>query len=150
MHFLKILVTTDFSEASYKAFDLAAYEHKMEGTEIRLLYVYQYFQPRISTPDLPTPLVGMEHFEPSRKEFQRKLEAIAKEYFHGQNVVADAVLSMNSPGDTVCRYASEHGSELIVIASSGHSPLKTLFVGSTVQRVLLKAECPVLMVPVRT
>ncbi|MFN8389711.1 MAG: universal stress protein [Bdellovibrionota bacterium] len=148
MHFSRILVTTDFSEASYRAFDLAAYERKMEGAEIRLLYVYQYFHAPVTTPDIPVPLLGSEFYETNRQRAQAKLEDVGKRYFHGQNVVADAVLSLQVPGDVICRYAEEQGVDVIVSASRGHTPLKALFLGSTVQRVLLKAKCPVLIVPV--
>ncbi len=147
MHFSKILVTTDFSEPSYAAFDIAAYDHKMSGTEVRLICVYQYFHPGVALTDQPTPLIGAEQFEEERKQLQLKLEALAQKYFHGESVTAEVVLSLNSPADTICFYAEEHQSQAIIIGSRGRTPLSGLFLGSTVQGVLQRSSCPVVVVP---
>lgn len=150
MNFSKILLCTDFSEASYQAFKILIADNSLMNTEIRLLYVYQYFPVPVSSPEMPTPLIGMELYEKTRKEIQIKLEDVAKLYFPGKKVIAEAVLSLNTPGDTICRYAQENDSQVIVMASRGHTLLKALFLGSTVQRVLLKTEIPVLVAPVRS
>ena len=42
--------------------------------------------------------------------------------------------------------AEESGAELIVMSSRRRSPVMKLFLGSSAQRVILEAECPVLMV----
>ena len=149
MHFSKILVPIDFSDASLKALEIAAYEAKMEGTEIQVLHVYQYFHAPVSCAGMPTPPIGADLYEADRKELQAKLDGLLPKYFHGQNARAEVVLSLNTPADSICWYARDHGSQLIVIGSKGHSAFEGLFLGSTVQRVLLKAECPVMVVPAR-
>ncbi len=149
MNFSKILITTDFSEASYQAIKFIAADRSLLNAEIRLLYVYQYFPAPVSSPDLPTPPIGMELYEENRKEIQLKLESIAKQYFPERKIIAEVVLSLNTAGDMACHYAKEHASEVIVISSRGHTVFKALFLGSTVQRVLLQTECPVLVIPVR-
>ena len=45
MHFKNILVTTDFSEDSKVAFDVAAYEGQMEGCKLNLIHVFEQFEP---------------------------------------------------------------------------------------------------------
>ncbi len=149
MYFSKILVTTDFSEASYVAFDLAAYEAKMEAAEIRLINVHQYYYPVFATPDIPVPPPGGEIYERMRRESCDKLQQLADRYFHGQPVITDVIHSQASPAEIICSYAKQHGSGAIIMASRGHTMLKMLFMGSTVQRVLLQSEVPVVVVPVR-
>lgn len=147
MHFSKILVPVDFSATSVQALELAAYESKMEGAEIRVLHVYQYFHAPVSCPELPTPLIGAEQFEANRQALQSRLDELVAKHFHGQKVIAEVMLSLNSAADAICWYAKEHGSQVIVIGSRGHTALAGLLLGSTVQRVLLKGERPVLVVP---
>ena len=149
MHFSKILVTTDFSEGSYEALDIAAYAAKSENAEVRLINVYQYVNVGVASPDIPIPPLGVEYYEDIRKRLQAKLEELSRERMHGQKVIAEVLLTLNSPADTITQYAKQHGSELIIIASKGHTAFKGLFFGSTVQRVLLFTPCPVLVVPVR-
>ena len=47
----------------------------------------------------------------------------------------------------IVRYAAEHAIDLIVVASHGYGPLRQLLLGSTAERVLHHAPCPVLVVP---
>ena len=147
MHFSRILVTTDFSDDSYKAFDLAAYNRKMEGTEVRLLHVIQYFPAPVEMEGVPTPPIGADRYEPLRWRAEENLNALSKKYFHGQQVISEAVLTLNSPASAICFYAREHGCELIVMATRGWSRLQGLLFGSTVQGVLNRATCPVMVVP---
>jgi nucleotide-binding universal stress UspA family protein len=149
MNFEKILITTDLSEASFHALALAADEQKVEASEIRLISVLQYNYAPTSFGDIPLPPVGSEVFEKSRKDMLAKLHDLAGKYMPNRKVITDVISSADSPGDAICTYAKEHTTDLIVIATTGHSTLNALFTGSTVQRVLLKAECPLLVVPVR-
>lgn len=149
MHFSKILVTTDFSEESFRAFDIVAYEAKMEATEIRLINVLQYYFAIDSAAELAPPPLDAAFYEDCRATLKTKLDKIAVKYFHAQKVTTEVILSLMSPANAVCSYAAEHGSEVIVLASKGHGALAGLLLGSTVQRVLALSPCPVLVVPVR-
>jgi len=50
------------------------------------------------------------------------------------------------PFDEITRGAKELGASLIVLATHGHSGLKRAFLGSTTERVVRHASCPVLAV----
>jgi nucleotide-binding universal stress UspA family protein len=52
----------------------------------------------------------------------------------------------NDPADEVVEVAEETGADLIVIGMRRRSPVGKLVMGSTAQRVLLDAPCPVLAV----
>ncbi len=47
----------------------------------------------------------------------------------------------------IVRCADELGAELIVIGACGHSKLDRLLIGTTAERVVRHARCPVLVVP---
>ena len=48
--------------------------------------------------------------------------------------------------DEICSYAKDFGISIITIGTHGHSGLGHLLFGSTTERVLKKAPCPVLSV----
>ena len=51
-----------------------------------------------------------------------------------------------APFDEICKAAKEIESDLIVIATHGYTGLKHVFLGSTAERVVRHAPCPVLIV----
>jgi len=52
---------------------------------------------------------------------------------------------VGDPGLSITDYASDHGAELIVISSHGHTGLTRLMLGSVAERVVRLAHCPVLV-----
>lgn len=52
----------------------------------------------------------------------------------------------NDPAEQVLDAAKAHRAELVVIGIRRRTPVGKMFMGSTAQRILLEAECPVLAV----
>ncbi|MBL8854304.1 MAG: universal stress protein [Planctomycetaceae bacterium] len=52
---------------------------------------------------------------------------------------------VGDPGLSITDYAKDHGAELIVISSHGHTGLSRLLLGSVAERVVRLAHCPVLV-----
>lgn len=52
---------------------------------------------------------------------------------------------VGDPGLSITDYAKDHGAELIVISSHGHTGLTRLMLGSVAERVARLAHCPVLV-----
>ncbi len=148
MHFSKVLVCTDLSPSSIAAFELAAYEKKMEQTEIILLHVHRMFEPfyfeEFSYYD---PKLVSDIGEAYCDRVLSTLQDLSKKYFHGQNVSCEALISLQGIAEEICRFAVREKCDLIVMGSRGHTTLGSIFIGSVVQRVLLLAKCPVLIVP---
>lgn len=59
---------------------------------------------------------------------------------------AKAVVVAGPPGQQITRYAREHGVDLIVMGTQGLSGLNHLILGSTAERVIRYAPCPVVSI----
>lgn len=150
MHFKKMLVTTDFSDAASAAYELAAYQAKFEGTEITLLNVVTDWVVPVSMYEyIPQPERIEDYRRAVIEKSRTELEKIAKKSFHGQKVLCEALPTEAPPHRAICDYATKKQFDLIVISSHGHGAIGALVLGSTVQRVVQHAPCPVLVMPYR-
>jgi nucleotide-binding universal stress UspA family protein len=59
----------------------------------------------------------------------------------------ESVVKVGSPVQQILDAGQEMGADYIVMGSHGHTALYDLIVGSTTHGVLLRANCPVLIVP---
>jgi len=150
MIFDQLLVTTDFSEHSRVAFDIATYQAKLCNAKITLLNVSEPFEiPSILTRHLSDP----EHLKSLRTDYEaainEELAKLAAESFHRMEVNPVVVFSEKSPATVIGDFATENGFGLIVISSHGRGALSSLLMGSIAQRVIHSAECPVMVCPAR-
>ena len=147
MNFKHILVTTDFSPLSKKAFDYAAYQAKMEGSKVTLINVLEPFHVPVELQHAiwsPDQLNSMK--EQYEKGARAQLEGLAKECFHDQKVETVLVTDEQSTAAGICDYAENNKCDLIVIVGHGRGKLGRFLLGSTVQKVLSDAPCPVLVI----
>jgi nucleotide-binding universal stress UspA family protein len=131
----KILVPVDFSECSTKALQYAIPLAKQFDAELTLLHVVQ---PYPAVPEMYP--VSAE----SGRDADKELEVL-------QRTTCDAVASqtclrVGTPHLEIVRAAKELGADLIVISTHGHTGLAHVFLGSTAERVVRHAGCPVLVV----
>ena len=148
MFFNKILITTDFSDQSHVAFDLAAYEAKMSGSEIHLITIVDDWNaPEEILKELPDPESISRYRNELRSSAEEKLKALKQEYFHDQHVTINAILSSKIAAHEICEYAEREKCNAIVIASHGKGAVGHFFLGSVVQKVIRWAKCPVIVVP---
>lgn len=138
--FAKILVTTDFSAQSLPGLEQAAILARKFGSELALVFVAEDHLPPLLTLD------GRERIlEKHREQAADRLADYAAKHLGGLTVETAALAGV-APQEIV-RYAKEHDVDLIVMASRGYGPIRQLLLGSTAERVLHHAHCPVLMVP---
>ena len=76
---------------------------------------------------------------------QTKLEALAAQEARSDGEVTSLVRA-GKPFHEIALAASESGAQLIVIATHGYTGLKHVYLGSTAERVVRHAPCPVLVV----
>lgn len=135
-----ILVPTDFSERSLDALAYAENIAEVTGAKLTLISVVQ---PMV----LPVPLatLAMEN-DRMVAATNKKLKELAAEHGIDPQMLDRAVVSEGAAWDEIARAARNLKCDLIVIATHGHTGVAHAFLGSTAERVIRHAHCPVLVV----
>lgn len=142
MHIRHILVPTDFSDGSTRAFETAVDMALDSGAKLTLFHVNHV--PTTVFPDVILPL---------SPEIQRDLEHSVQlvldqwcERARAAGVDADTRTAFGGTALEICAAADELGADLIVIGTHGRGGLSHALLGSVAEKVVRKAPCPVLTV----
>lgn len=138
-----ILVPTDFSDQSNNALSYAKELVRPAGATLHIVHVVE---PTVYPADWGYSQVGFVDLEnelrsAAEKELEKVMEQVRAEGF----TVKTSVLSGRA-SDEIIKYAEDNHIDLISIATHGRSGIEHLLFGSTTERVLRKAPCPVLAV----
>jgi len=138
-----ILVPVDFSGPSEKAIQYALGFAEQFGAMLTLLYVVE---PAVYPTELGYVPAEIDTLYRTMHETARqKLEAIAVKQIP-QDLRAKTLIRVGQPHREIITAAKELGVDLIIIATHGYTGLKHTFLGSTTERVVRHAPCPVLTV----
>jgi nucleotide-binding universal stress UspA family protein len=142
-----ILVPIDFSVHSKNALKYAVPLARQFDASLHLVYVVE---PTVYPADLgfgQVVLPGVE--EELRLKGADELKQLIREEI-GAQVKATYVVKTGTPSQEILGEAEEKRVNMIVIATHGHSGLEHVLFGSTAERIVRKAHCPVLTIrPVR-
>ena len=137
----RILVAVDLSEPSKKALRYASALARQTGAKLILLYVVE----PVGTHDFA--------YHPLMLEIDK---IVANAEARLKKLCADEAIDSSSIEKTLARSGVAHGeitdtaksmrADLIVVATHGHTGLKHVLLGSTAERVVRHAHCPVLVV----
>jgi len=138
----KILIPIDFSDISKGALPWAAFLAAQFKSELVLLYVEEKFPVDY--------LLGRELMShlvvPMLKQAEAELEHLAGGLRKTTGTNISVVVRNGKPFQEVCRATEALGADLIVLTTHGHTGLKHVWLGSTAERVVRHAHCPVLVV----
>ncbi len=134
----RILVPIDFSDCSRKALTYALSFARQFGAAIELIYVVETPPPIPGLMDFPQPNVS------AAKAAREKLAELTLDLDETVNVSARTEVGV--PHEEIIRAAEEQNTDLIILGTHGRSGLRRFFLGSTTDRVLRHAGCPVLVV----
>jgi universal stress protein A len=136
-----ILVPVDFSECSHKALEYAVSFAKQFGADVMLLHVV------VAVPPPPQMLVMETENLRSKyhEEAARRLSDWRQKVVSRASVKA-AIRQGVSAHQEIVAAAQECDSDLIVIGNHGRTGLARVLTGSTAERVVRYAPCPVLVV----
>ncbi|MCI5066030.1 universal stress protein [bacterium] len=144
----KILVTTDLSEDSKKAFPLAEELAKALGASVELLSVVE--DPTqaalLYAMDFPV-LPGKEVLEQLREKVAGEVQTLAKEHFSEVSVTPRVIESVGAIHDAIINHARDTDASFLIMATHGRTGLSRLLIGSTAERVVRECPLPVLTVP---
>lgn len=137
-----IVVPTDLSDPSLAAVDHAGTLADRLGSRIVLVYVMADRLPPMILAH--TPRSEQELMDEHRAQALESLSRVATERLPGREV--DCVVREGVDHQEIVSLAREIDAGMIVIGMHGHGFLVHALVGSTAERVLHHAGCPVLVV----
>ena len=139
----RILVPIDFSEHSKNALKYAIPFAEQFKASIDLIYVVE---PTVYPADFSFGQIGFPNVEEElRNRGSEELDHLMEKEI-GRRVSASKTVRTGKPFYEINQYAAEEDVDLIVIATHGHTGMEHLLFGSTAEKVVRKAPCPVLVV----
>ncbi len=136
-----ILVPIDFSEASKKALHYAARMAEQFGSKITLLNVVE----PIATPDFGYHPLMLET-DKIKKAAKENLDKLSRQFRLPARLLEGIVVRYGTPFVEIAEAARTLKVDLIIITTHGYTGLKHVLMGSTAERVVRHAPCPVLTV----
>ena len=131
----KILVPVDFSEHSRKALEYAIAFAKQFGAELNLVHVVR---PYPVGPEMAP--VDIESVQDAKTELEGMRKQVA------EAVHCQTNLRTGDPCLEIIDAARQLDVDLIIVSTHGRTGLAHLVLGSTAEKLVRHAECPVLVV----
>lgn len=139
----KILVPVDFSDYSKAALKYSSAFAKQFNAELILVYVVE---PIIYPPDFSMGQLALPSFN---IEIDKRAEEELKKLSQTEIDSSIKIKTLVKPGKPfieIIETAREEDVDLIIIATHGHSGMEHILFGSTADKVVKKAPCPVLTI----
>jgi nucleotide-binding universal stress UspA family protein len=137
--YVRILVGLDGSEAAQHALLTALELAALCGAQVFAVAVEERLPAYAGT-------VGeVEDEEHFAHDYFNDVITSARRTAAERGIPFDSVIVPGHAAQTLARLARERGCDLIVVGHTGHSRLHHLFLGSTADRVVELASCPVLV-----
>jgi universal stress protein A len=131
----KILVPVDFSDCSKKALQYAVRFARQFGAELTLLHVVPRYP---AIPDMGP--IDVETLQEGRTQLEVVRLTI------GDLAASHTLMRTGTPHIEILDVAKERNIDLIILATHGRTGLTRAILGSTAERVVRQAPCPVLVV----
>lgn len=139
-----VLVPTDFSEFSKHALQYGCEFARRFDAHLHLLHVMD------ASLTMPDPIMGAPVSDAELHDLQNRAETAMQglpepEWLDGISQVKK-IIQTGSPFVEIVRYARQQEIDMIVLGTHGRTGLAHVLIGSTAERVIRKAPCPVLTV----
>lgn len=137
----KVLVPIDFSDYSKSALKYAVNFVKLFKAQLILIYVVEpvIYPPDFSMGQIAIPSVDLE----MDKRAEEELNKLAEQEIPTE-IKVKSIVKTGKPFIEIIETASEQDADLIIIATHGHTGMEHILFGSTAEKVVRKAPCPVL------
>jgi nucleotide-binding universal stress UspA family protein len=137
----KLLVPVDFSDYSVSALKYAVDFAKTFNAKIIMIYVVE---PMLYPADFSMGQIAVpDTSEDMAIRSKEELANLAKEHL-GEEIPHELIIKTGRPFMEIIETATEKDVDLIIIATHGHTGVEHLLFGSTAEKVVRKAPCPVL------
>ncbi|HYA32347.1 MAG TPA: universal stress protein [Thermodesulfovibrionales bacterium] len=134
-----ILLAFDGSDFSRKALARACALSKLDGAEVTALYVMPRYEEMIG-------FFRTGSIKNSMLQEAQKITDGAKELAAGHHVEIKTVIDDGHAADRIIATAGKLKNDLIIMGSYGWRGVNKAIMGSTAERVIIDASCPILVV----
>lgn len=143
MKFNKILCPIDFSEYSDKA---AFYAKELSKTFNSKLYIIHIIYEPAEFTGFYVPHISFDKIKTEIKSGAQKLmdEFINRNLKDFSNY--EVVVTIGDPAEEIVKFSEEKDIDLIVIGSQGKKGIEKVVFGSTAEKVVKRAKCPVMCI----
>ena len=139
-----ILTPVDFSDVSEAVVAEAGTLALALGGRVVLLAV---IQPPVITSEYAPMMENMAEITAAGEKAASKRLLAFQENLEQLGLPVDALQLNGAPVPNIAQQAQKVGADYIVMGSHGHTAFYDLLVGSTTHGVLMRARCPVVIVP---
>jgi nucleotide-binding universal stress UspA family protein len=137
----RVLVPIDFSDYSKNSLKYAVKLVNSFKADLFLIYVVE---PVIYPPDFSMGQIAIPSIDAEvDKRASEELNTLAKTEIP-VDVKCKCIIKTGKPFIEIIETAKEENIDLIIIASHGHTGVEHILFGSTAEKVIRKAPCPVL------
>jgi nucleotide-binding universal stress UspA family protein len=143
----QIIAPTDFSEPAAQGLKAAIEMASKFNAKLMLIHVVDTV-PSISGTHLMSGANAVQMLEQMQANARKHVENLIQSEVPDQIPCEYRVVS-GKPADEIIRLSEELNADLIVIATHGYSGMERFIFGSVAERVMRKAQCPVLSVRTR-
>lgn len=144
MHLKKIVVPLDFSSFSTKALNYALKFAQQFDASVIVVHVVE------PMPILPTDVIAAVPIPDTTGErlpaIDSKLQKLCRRAATAHRLDIAPIVVIGNPYERIVEIAEKENAGLIVIATHGYTGFKHFYMGSTTERVVRHAPCPVLVV----
>ncbi len=145
--FERILLPTDFTEASEHA---ALYALNMATKYNARLYVLDVVDLTEDAAGFYVPHLSFDNLDKEMlKAAEGMLEKFCAKQFNGFDGLEMKVVA-GEPYKDILKAVDKDGIDIVVMGTCGKGGIERFFFGSTTERVLREADCPVLVIPPRS
>ena len=137
----KVLVATDFSEASDEAIDRAIELAKQSGAEVEIMHVFELAE------EFP---FGTVHFDADYGAVYANIDhqlSQRADRFRRAGLACETKIVDGSASTEIAARARAIDADIIVVGTHGRTGLAHAMLGSGAERVVRRASCPVLTIP---
>ncbi len=137
--YASVLVPFDGSDFSKRALNRACQIAKQDSSSVTVLYVIPRYEEMVN-------FFKTESIQKSLMQEADKIMETAREFAAIQGIAVKTEVTEGYAPDRIAEIAKERSHDLIVIGSHGYRGMNKAIMGSTTERVILNAGCPILIV----
>ena len=140
----RILLATDFSPASRRAFEEAVSFCRRNDAELVLAHVYR--TPGTLPAEMALTPDTVEQIDAKLSEAADSRLRVLLDEARRAGVRGRILLLSGAPDEAIVEAARQIGADLLILGTHGRTGAARLFLGSVASRVIATASCPVLTV----